>query len=159
MQLKVLITDETKLKFVIFQIRRNSKIFSFLLWVFLDLKSNGILGRRQMFFMPSCHSRFFFFSPFFSDAWEFQISFVVPDSEAYVQYLQQQYKLCCTSANMAVLGHWGIYHYCVRYWSGSLLLQEESKLVAAVLWSFLLVIQLTPFDTHVNVVKQKPDYD
>lgn len=102
---------------------------------------------------------FFFFSPFFSDAWEFQISFVVPDSEAYVQYLQQQYKLCCTSANMAVLGHWGIYHYCVRYWSGSLLLQEESKLVAAVLWSFLLVIQLTPFDTQLNVVKQKPDYD
>lgn len=39
----------TKRKIFIFQVRDNTKLFTFLFWIFLSLKSNVILGSKGMF--------------------------------------------------------------------------------------------------------------
>lgn len=98
---KVLSTGQNKRKFVIFQVRESTTLLTFLFWIFLGLKSNVILGSKQMcFHMVRSPKEIWVihgdvFSPFSLNACELAVSCFVPGSEvlcAYMQHLQQQHK-------------------------------------------------------------------
>lgn len=92
---KVLSICQNKRKFVIFQVTENTKFFPSLFWIFVGLKSNVILGSKQMFLHMVWSLKQIWvicndvFSPFFFHAWELHVSFFIPDSEVLCAYIQQ----------------------------------------------------------------------
>lgn len=135
----------TKRKIFIFQVRDNTKLFTFLFWIFLSSKSNVILGSKGMFLHVVWSLKQIWVN---ENTMMFpHTSFSMPGNCVSASLLQVVksfktiYSICSSStnyisANLASLWPW-----------------EQ-----AMLWPFSLVIQLTPLETQTNAVRQKPGY-